>query len=215
MRLNILARLYMSGALMIASTLGYAADTQPIGRKLDNAKIMERVQLVGVIAGGSGKISGIAVIKDIQTGRTYAIKTGDNLPGVQHIKLDRVQRELAVFMAEGKEFHVRLAMGGYTQEADDDEDITADLNKADGPGLFEIWSGDKAGEGDEIVKEGARNPERRAADEPKNLIATPMVSGIKDVPVAETSVDLRKDRDGPVVKYLDSLTAPRHDDEQE
>jgi hypothetical protein len=42
-----------------------------------------------------------------------------------------------------------------------------------------------------------------------------MVSGVKDAPAADAPGDLRKDRDGPVVKYLDSLTAPRHDDERE
>jgi hypothetical protein len=176
---------------------------------------MERVQLVGVISGGSVKNSGIAVIKDIQTGRTYAIKTGDNLPGVQHIKLDRVQRELAVFTAEGKEFHVRLALGGYAQQADDEEDITADLEKPNGPGLFEVWYGDNAGEGSEIARDNAVRRDAKIEDESQKQILTPMVSGTKDVPVADTPGELRKDRDGPVVKYLDSLTAPRQDDGKE
>lgn len=215
MRQNLLARICVAGALIIAATRGYSADTQPIGRKLDNARIIERVQLVGVIAGGSGKTSGIAVIKDINTGRTYAIKTGDNLPGVAHIKLDRVQRELAVFSAEGKEFLVRLAVGGYAQQAEDEDDLTADLEKPDVPGLFETWYGDKVGEGVEIVRDKSDKPEVATSEEPKKQTAARMVSGVKDAPDADTPGELRKDRDGPVVKYLDSLTAPLHDDDRD
>ena len=145
----------------------YAADAQPIERKYDNAQIMDRVQLVGVIAGGASANAGIVLIKDAQTGRTYVIKTGDNLPGVGHIKLHKVQRELAVFEAEGKEFQVHLslkaapatvpastvsvsdvtaangpALTEKTKQNDDDDQMDDESN---GPGLFEKWYGNNLG----------------------------------------------------------------------
>lgn len=120
----------------------WGADNGPVGRKIDNAQIMDRVALVGVIASGVGSADDVAVIKDNMTGKTYAIKTGDNLPGVGHIKLKSVRREMAVFNADGKEFHVRLSIGGYTSEADES---AADADDPDGSGLFANWHSGKMG----------------------------------------------------------------------
>jgi hypothetical protein len=190
---------------VLASTgVVFAAEKEPIGRKIDNAQVMERVQLVGVIAGSSAK-SGIAVIKDAQTGKTYAIKTGDILPGVPGIKLQSVQRELAVFNAEGKEFHVRLALGGYAQEAEDEEDLSADLGTSHGPGLFEKWYGSKIGIGPDLVDgPGDTNVKLlrndHANSEDKGLGAVSK-SGSTD-----EATKLREDRDGPVNDYLNQLT---------
>ena len=123
MRHLIFANLFAVAAAVSVTTNIEAADYEQIGQKIDNAKIMDRVVLVGVIAGGSATKDGVAVIKDNITGRTYAIKTGDNLPGVNHIQLKSVRRELAVFNVEGKEYQVRLSIGGYAQEAEDDEAV--------------------------------------------------------------------------------------------
>jgi len=151
----------------------YAADAQPIERKYDNAQIMDRVQLVGVIAGGASANDGIALIKDAQTGRTYVIKTGDNLPGVSHIKLHKVQRELAVFEAEGKEFQVHLslkaapatvpasdvtaangtALTEKTKQNDNDDQMDDESN---GPGLFEKWYGNNLGASLRNLEEAAK-----------------------------------------------------------
>jgi len=149
--------LFLSALCTAATITGavqdvYAADAQPIERKYDSAQIMDRVQLVGVIAGGASANAGIALIKDAHTGRTYVIKTGDNLPGVGHIKLHKVQRELAVFESEGKEFHVRLSLNATTtnvpaltektKQHDNDDQMDDEVN---GPGLFEKWYGNNLG----------------------------------------------------------------------
>ena len=155
----------------------YAADAQPIERKYDNAQIMDRVQLVGVIAGGASANAGIALIKDAQTGRTYVIKTGDNLPGVGHIKLHKVQRELAVFEAEGKEFHVRLSLNAAastvpastvpaangpaltekTKQDDNDDQMDDESN---GPGLFEKWYGNNLGASLRDLEEASKSRDK-------------------------------------------------------
>jgi hypothetical protein len=187
-------------AVVMPAGVMLAAEKEPIGRKIDNAQVMERVQLVGVIAGSSAK-SGIAVIKDAQTGKTYAIKTGDILPGVPNIKLQSVQRELAVFNADGKEFHVRLALGGYAQEAEDDEDLSADLGKASGPGLFEKWYGSNLGVGPDLV-DGLRDGDTKSGRSgPLNTGHQMPKSGSTD-----EAAKLREDRDGPVNDYLDQIT---------
>ena len=197
------------------SLAAYGADKEPVGRKIDNAQVMDRVQLVGVIAGDAAK-NGIAVIRDAQTGKTYAIKTGDGLPGVGHIKLQSVKRELAVFMAEGKEFHVRLAVGGYSQQAEDEQDLAADLNKSTGPGLFEKWYGNQLGEGAGLVDSGQSDAESQNAASTRKAPAQ-MVLGTKPVETqdkaaepSEESARLREDRDGPLNEYLRGMTRPQN-----
>ena len=193
-------------ALMLSpASMILAADNQPVGRKIDNSQIMERVQLVGVIAGGSVKQPGIAVIKDAHSGKSYAIKTGDNLPGVSHITLKSVQRELAVFVADGKEFHVRLAVGGYAQDAEDEADLASDLDKTSGPGLFETWYGSKLGSGtdQESMVRGTKS-----VNETSPEAAEPLKNNVPKNDMIDTeAAELRKDRNGPVHDYLNQLTS--------
>jgi type II secretory pathway component PulC len=181
-----------------------AAEREPIGRKIDNAQVMERVQLVGVIA-GSNATSGIAVIKDSQTGRTYAIKTGDVLPGVPNIKLQRVQRELAIFNGDGKEYPIRLALGGYAQDAEDDEDLNADLGKSNGPGLFEKWYGSKVGVGPDRVERNSIHDGESASDQAPQAKQDITEDQNKSGSIDEAT-KLREDRDGPLNDYLKQLT---------
>jgi hypothetical protein len=205
MRHLIFANLFAVAAAVSVTTNIEAADYEQIGQKIDNAKIMDRVVLVGVIAGGSATKDGVAVIKDNITGRTYAIKTGDNLPGVNHIQLKSVRRELAVFNVEGKEYQVRLSIGGYAQEAEDDEDLAADLNKDEGPGLFEKWYGSKIVAGTDVVRNAGDEISHSDKLGEKNS-NEPVVIEMNNTASSDEAVNLRKDKDGPVVEFLDKLT---------
>jgi hypothetical protein len=128
-----------------ASATAIATENDPVAKRFDSSKIMDRVELVGVIADATPD-SGVAVIKDTKTGRTYAIKTGDQLPGVGHIKLNSVKRELATFTAGDQIFSVRLSISGSTEQAsatpesrlEDDEDL-AEIDDNESPGLFSRW----------------------------------------------------------------------------
>ncbi len=231
MRRNHLLNCMMITALSTIAQISLAADTDPIGKKIDNAQIMERVALIGVIAGGSDA-SGVAVIKDTKTGRTYAIKTGDNLPGVGHIKLSSVRRELAVFNVDGQDYSVRLSVGGYAQTADDDEDLEADLNEEhEGPGLFEKWHGSgiadlDIGQDDEAngIAEKMVNTRRDESEvktkrsakgntpTDKNPNHTEIVVETNDQARAEEANALRTDKDGPVHEFLDELTTAKSQD---
>ena len=137
----------------------FAADEAPVTKAYDDSYIMSRVQLVGVIAGGSSETSGIAVIKDIHSGRSYAVKTGDALPGVGHIVLTKVQREVAVFKANDQEYFVRVSIGSSPASAGassatvvseklDDSDKVSE-NK--GPGLFETWAAGAIERGSDLI----------------------------------------------------------------
>lgn len=225
MRCQNLLKWLMIVILAPVSTLTLGADNDPIGKKIDNAKIMERVALIGVIAGGSSK-SGVAVIRDTRTGRTYAIKTGDNLPGVGHIRLSGVKRELAVFDVDGKDFEVRLTVGGYAQNADDEEDLDADMvAEPEGPGLFEKWNGLSLGDLD-VVRDGDintranRREERRSNSAGDNLghrdgsdqstngnkNHSEIVVDLTDQNKTDQANELRKDKDGPANDFLDQMT---------
>ena len=203
---------YLAAALcsVVASVVGMpcgvieAAEKEPIGHKIDNAQVIERVQLVGVIAGAKAK-SGIAVIKDALTGKTYAIKTGDILPGVPHIKLQSVQRELAVFNADGKEFKIRLAMSGFAQEADDDEDLSADLGKSNGPGLFEKWYGSKIGVGPDLV-DGQNDSSLKLPPTKFEEVNSASSTANGKNALNDEATKLREDNDGPVADYLNRIT---------
>lgn len=208
MRHSIFANLFaVASAVLVSNTL-HAADMDPIGRKIDNDQVMDRVALVGVIAGASRGDDGVAVIKDKQTGRTYAIKTGDSLPGVSHIKLQSVQRELAVFNADGKSFNVRLAIGGYAQEAEDEQDLAADLSSnsvPEGAGLFEKWYGNKLGAGADTVH--AIDDNSATPSELTNTRKTePVIIEIQNAPDTDESVELRRDKNGPVDEFLSTMT---------
>lgn len=225
MRRQSILKWMMIGTIASTATMMIAADTDPIGKKIDNTQIMDRVALIGVIAGGS-PTTGVAVIKDTQTGRTYAIKTGDNLPGVGHIKLSTVQRELAVFDADGKQFQVRLSVGGYAQDAEDDDDLEADMvAEHEGPGLFEKWHGtgvaemdlDQIHEGTDTVatrgqrrndnaNDGVDRAQTSEVNSNKKNLQSEIVVEVGDQGRTEEANNLRKDRDGPVNEFLNELT---------
>ncbi len=137
----------------------FGADEAPIRKIYDDSYVMSRVQLVGVIAGGRSETSGIALIKDIHSGRSYAVKTGDTLPGVDHIVLTKVQREVAVFKANDQEYFVRVNIGSspgsvgpsgsnVASEASSEQDQTPD---AKGPGLFEKWAAGAIERGTDLI----------------------------------------------------------------
>lgn len=210
-RLKIL-KLMMIASLAPVYKTALGADVDPVGKKIDNAQVMNRVALVGVIAGGSAA-SGVAVIKDSQTGRTYAIKTGDNLPGVGHIKLRSVKRELAVFDVEGKEYQVRLSVGGYAQDAEDDEDLDADIaQEHEGPGLFEKWHSvglvTEDRDGKEIGKRASENeaPSSDSTNMNRKRNHTTIAVDSDNLEKAAEAEKLRQDHDGPVTTFLDDLT---------
>lgn len=141
------ARYALVAAGCLASSLSLAADNQPIDRVIDDSKVMSRVQLVGVIADGSGNNKGIAVIKDVETGRSYAIRTGDSLPGVSHIVLTNVQRDGLEFKSTDQKYVVRPFINtDSTAKASElavQNPASADhpADQQDGPGLFEKWAG--------------------------------------------------------------------------
>jgi hypothetical protein len=141
-----IGNLILRAVLCIASGIAYAADTQPVERVIDDSKVMSRVQLVGVIADGSAKNAGIAVIKDTETGRSYAIRTGDSLPGVDHIVLTNVQRDGLEFKSAEQKFVVRPFINTDMSNASDavaerkPEEAGQPADAQEGPGLFEKWA---------------------------------------------------------------------------
>jgi hypothetical protein len=140
----------------------FGADEAPVSKTYDDSYIMSRVQLVGVIAGGSSDISGIAVIKDIHSGRSYAVKTGDALPGVSHIVLTKVQREVAVFKANDQEYYVRVSIGSSPGSAttsratvaSENVDESDKVSENKGPGLFEKWAAGAVERGADLISLG-------------------------------------------------------------
>jgi hypothetical protein len=184
-----ITRTLMASSIVWFSTMAFAADLLPIERKLENADIMKRVQLIGVIAGGATKTAGVAVIKDSVTGRTYAIKTGDSLPGVANIKLQSVLREAAIFVAAGKEYPVRLSIGGSHQKEESDAEQSADLGKDSGPGLLGRWYEGRlspVSEDDSRKTQETINVKSNGANlnDVKNQSPTPYVTEMKDAPQA-------------------------------
>ena len=136
----------------------FGADEAPVTKTYDDSYIMSRVQLVGVIAGGSSDTSGIAVIKDIHSGRSYAVKTGDTLPGVSHIVLAKVQREVAVFRANDQEYSVRVSIGSSPATTNASATVASDnlggtdnTSENKGPGLFEKWAAGAIERGADLI----------------------------------------------------------------
>lgn len=156
-------RSWLSVALLSLSLAQFSpvfgADEAPVTKTYDDSYIMSRVQLVGVIAGGSSDTSGIAVIKDIHSGRSYAVKTGDALPGVGHIVLTKVQREVAVFKSNEQEYFVRVSIGSSpasttassTAVASDNVDESDKVSENKGPGLFEKWAAGAIERGADLI----------------------------------------------------------------
>jgi hypothetical protein len=139
---------------------------------------------------------------------------------------------LAVFNVDGRDYSVRLSVGGYAQTADDDEDLDADLNEEhEGPGLFEKWHGsgvadidfgqDDAGSGlaakivdtrrdESEVK--SKSSEKVNTSTDKNPNHTEIVVETNDQGLAEEANALRTDKDGPVHEFLDELTTAKSQD---
>ena len=138
--------LIVSAVLFLSPSLCLAADNPPVTGIIDDGKVMSRVQLVGVIADGTAKNAGIAVIKDSETGRSYALRTGDSLPGVNHIILTNVKREGLEFSSSDQKYLVRPFINvDSSQEGEAIADKTSSNDEKteknlDGPGLFEKWA---------------------------------------------------------------------------
>jgi hypothetical protein len=184
MRHSILSGLVLIGAIAGLSTRIFAVDSKPIERKIENSDIMARVQLVGVIAGGATKTSGIAVIKDSVTGRTYAIKTGDSLPGVAHIKLTSVRRGEVVFNSADKEYLVRLINSAAVNTTNDRAATSEDSSADAGAGLFDHWNEYKSPTGSESTNQNYVSPTVLRSSK-KELARGPMILGSEDVPVIQ------------------------------
>ena len=162
------ARSALVAAMCLVSGLSLAADNQPIERVIDDSKVMNRVQLVGVIADGSGNNKGIAVIKDTETGRSYAIKTGDSLPGVSHIVLTNVQRDGLEFKSYDQKYVVRPYIN--TDSTAKAADLAAQnpanaeqpADQQEGPGLFEKWAvGATEGDAGSISSEALKTLQKK------------------------------------------------------
>lgn len=179
-----LTRGVLSAALLALSMAQFSpvfgADDAPVAKNFDDSYIMSRVQLVGVIAGGSSDTSGIAVIKDIHSGRSYAVKTGDALPGVGHIVLTKVQREVAVFRANDQEYFVRVNIGSSPSAnmssatlATENEDESDKVSENKGPGLFEKWAAGAIERGADLI-----SLDKIKNNKPGLTSSTPMTSAI-------------------------------------
>lgn len=137
----------MSLAVTAATGLSEEENSPTVEAVSEDGKIMNRVQLVGVIADGSIPNAGIAVIKDSVTGRSYALRTGESLPGVAHIVLTDVKRDSLEFTAIDQKYVVRpfintdskdesQSLAQKTEETEDRVGESADQ----GPGLFEMMT---------------------------------------------------------------------------
>lgn len=162
------ARSALVAAMCLASGLSLAADNQPIERVIDDSKVMNRVQLVGVIADGSGNNKGIAVIKDTETGRSYAIKTGDSLPGVSHIVLTNVQRDGLEFKSYDQKYVVRpyintdSTANAAELAAQNPANAEQPADQQEGPGLFEKWAvGATEGDAGSISSEALKTLQKK------------------------------------------------------
>jgi hypothetical protein len=167
---------------------------------------MSRVQLVGVIAGGSSETSGIAVIKDSHSGRSYAVKTGDALPGVGHIVLTKVQREVAVFKANNQEYLVRVTIGSspgsakpassvVASESGSEEGLTPD---GKGPGLFEKWAAGAIERGADLISLDKIKNKKTSLSSPAQVtsaIESGEVRSMDDQDLPEDNVVLEDDSD--------------------
>jgi len=187
---------------LLLSHVLFAADNQPIEKKYDDRQIMDRVQLVGVIADSSASQAGIAVIKDAHTGKTYAIKAGDNLPGVGHIFLNRVQRQAAVFHADGKEYLVRLGFQAADEssssknETDESKDSSpsnspeSGNSEASGPGLFEKWANGVTEKNAALIpSEAIKNLEQKVERGPREALDNaPTLQNSKEIDDTENMV---------------------------
>ena len=150
------ATFILNSCLIFVIDSAYSADNQPIERKMDDEIIMGRVKLVGVIADSSSSKAGIAVIKDAQTGKSYAIKVGDSLPGVGHIILSEVQRDVLTFSSPEKKYLIRPTINieteaSKTEVASQTESEETTTAETDGPGLFEKWAAGVAERGSELI----------------------------------------------------------------
>lgn len=202
MRHSILSGLMLIGAIGCLSTQIFAVDSKPIERKIENSDIMARVQLVGVIAGGATKTSGIAVIKNSVTGRTYAIKTGDSLPGVAHIKLTSVRRGEAVFNSPDKEYLVRLINFAVVNSTNDHAATSEDSSGDAGGGLFDHWNEYKNPASTESSNQPYVSPTAlRSTD--KAPARGPMITGAEDVPVIQRVNQNNDDDDNQTNDYQD------------
>ena len=181
MRYSILTGLMFTSIFFVVSSESFGVDPKPIERKIDNSDIMARVQLIGVIAGGATKTSGIAVIKDSVTGRTYAIKTGDSLPGVAHIKLTSVRRGEVVFNSSGKQYLVRLVNSSVVSGANDHANTSGDSGKDIGTGLFDQWNDYRSSTSNESTHQAYVSPTVISSPE-KDLPRGPMILGSDYVP---------------------------------
>lgn len=196
-RLWLMATTLIVGGTFLVGGEAFAADNQPIERKMDDELIMGRVKLVGVIADSSSTTAGIAVIKDAQTGKSYAIKVGDSLPGVTHIVLSDVQRDVLTFSTPEKKYLVRPTINlesdaKETELASESESEASGAEQLDGPGLFEKWAAGVAERGPELIslealktldqkyKNLGKDEARRKAMNSLNDVTPPVVEELND-----------------------------------
>ncbi len=205
MRYLFLNYFLLASTIILLPTKSFGVDPRPIERKIENSDIMARVQLIGVIAGGATKTSGIAVIKDSVTGRTYAIKTGDSLPGVPHIKLTSVRRGEAVFNGANKEYLVRLTNSAVVEETNDSADISGDTNQDMGPGLLNRWYEGRVAPEKESTNQATNQSYLTPIpipEDPSKRAPGPMVTGINESPKNQTVSSGMSPQDSRPTNYL-------------
>ena len=206
MRYSILASLALVSTIILLPADGYSADPRPIDRTMENSDIMARVQLVGVIAGGATKNSGIAVIKDSNTGRTYAIKSGDSLPGVPQITLISVRRGEAVFNGANKEYLVRTTNISAVQDSKDNADISDETAKDVGTGLLSHWYESRITPDKASTNQTYLTPSQLPPD-PREQPTGPKVIGMKVVTPSEKNEPLPPAQNSGTSNYLNDINA--------
>lgn len=206
----------LAATIILLPTKSFGVDPRPIERKIENSDIMARVQLIGVIAGGATKTSGIAVIKDSVTGRTYAIKTGDSLPGVPHIKLTSVRRGEAVFNGANKEYLVRLTNSAVVQDTNESADVSGDTNKDVGPGLLNRWYEGRVAPEKESTKESTNQSTNQSyltpipiPEDPNKQAPGPMVTGTNELPKNQRDGSGTSPQDSRATNYLNDPSTNR------
>jgi hypothetical protein len=108
--------LFSVGVLLLPAKVLLGADTEPVQKSLHTLE--DRYSLVGVIAEGSAKSKGIAVVKDRDSGKTYTLRVGDVVPDSPGLKLERVSRSLAIISGQGQSLNVVTGTSSYYESHD-------------------------------------------------------------------------------------------------
>ncbi len=127
-------------AWMSCQNTSYGVDDSPLKpTKLDPK---DRFSLIGIIAEGDKK--GIAVLRDLSTGKTLTLRVGESLPDLPDVLLASVSRRYAVLTGQGRKIVVTSQGTSPGQKSDLANELPTQTGEpvevgSGGPGLFEIW----------------------------------------------------------------------------